>query len=463
MVIINFNNPFKTLIMKLRNYFSSILTVVMMLCSLVFVCSCGDDKDDTPVTTGNIHGYVTDYANANAPIAGATVTLNIKGLAKSTGSDGRFEFTNIEAGTYTLQVMANNYQTTTKQVTVVAGQYANCDFQLKENAVTVSPTNLSFGKDVNTMSITIRNNGANQQSYNISNFPAYLELSSESGFVPANGNELIMVTVKQRYERNQNTQIKVTVGTESIPVNIIVQGTNDTDINNNSGGGGGNNGGEQPSTPTVNDVTRGLLSYYTFDDGTAKNLKDATNNGTVYGSNSTYITDTPNGKGKALSLANHEYVNIPKNVVEGAGAFSISMWVKDFGAGPLFISTFVDDTFNGSPRLYIDDSNYFVADGTEEIYNTAVRFGLSANNYQSSGWHMITATFANRKINLYIDGSLVGNVSHDSKTKGHGNKTCIGGVAQNIQNNAMKVDNVRVYSVALTDTEVANLYEYERQ
>ena len=91
-----------------------------------------------------------------------------------------------------------------------------------------------------------------------------------------------------------------------------------------------------------------------------------------------------------------------------------------------------------------------------------MKFGLAANAYQTKRWHMITATFANKTINLYIDGTLVGKVTHDAKTKGHGNKTCIGGMANGIMNNPMKVDNVRVYGIALTDAEVQSLYNYER-
>lgn len=85
--------------------------------SLLLLYSCSEDET---ILTANISGYVTDYINANSPIAGATVTISTKGISKTTGSDGRYEFTDIEPGTYTLQVAANGYQTTTKQATLYA-------------------------------------------------------------------------------------------------------------------------------------------------------------------------------------------------------------------------------------------------------------------------------------------------------------------------------------------------------
>ncbi|MBQ6681070.1 MAG: LamG domain-containing protein [Prevotella sp.] len=225
-----------------------------------------------------------------------------------------------------------------------------------------------------------------------------------------------------------------------------------------SGGSGSGSGGE-----VSNNYNRGLIDYFTFDDGTGNNSKNPSNNGIIIGDYSLFITDTPNGKGQALQIMDNEYFKIPKNAVEDYSTFSISMWVKDFGGGALFVSTFKGDTFRGSPRLFVDGSNYFMADGTEEIFDTSVRLGPKATSYQSNTWHMLTATFANNKINFYIDGSLAGNATHSSKTKAHGELTGVGGIANGIMSSSMKVDNIRVHGVALTDTEVQSLYNYERQ
>lgn len=68
------------------------------------IVSCTKDEE---VTTGIITGVITDITNANEPIAGATVTVSPTGLSKTTGSDGRYEFPETEAGTYNLTVKAN--------------------------------------------------------------------------------------------------------------------------------------------------------------------------------------------------------------------------------------------------------------------------------------------------------------------------------------------------------------------
>ena len=155
---------------------------------LLFLGSCVKDEE---VLTGTISGFVSDYTNANAPIAGATVTINSKGLTKTTGGDGRFEFSNLEPGTYSIAISANNYQPTTKQVTVYAGQKANCDVQLEKAgaSVEISPMNLSFGQGIEQLSFTISNKGNQSLTYSISNAPDYIEVSPASGTVAAKGNQ----------------------------------------------------------------------------------------------------------------------------------------------------------------------------------------------------------------------------------------------------------------------------------
>ena len=159
---------------------------ILAFFALILTVLSGCAKDEVDMT-GTINGFVSDFANANNPIAGATVTLSSKGLTKTTGSDGRFEFVGIEPGTYTLSVKANNYQATTKQVTVYAGQKANCDFQLEQEKVSIdiSPVNLVFGKDVDQLPFSITNNSTRDLSYSISSFLDYAEVSPMMGTIKA--------------------------------------------------------------------------------------------------------------------------------------------------------------------------------------------------------------------------------------------------------------------------------------
>ena len=106
------------------------LSIFVCLVSILSFFGCASDEQPM---TGTIVGFVSEYANANTPVAGASVVINGKGFTKTTGSDGRYEFADVEPGTYSLAVSADGYQPTTKQVTVYAGQTANCDFQLSRS------------------------------------------------------------------------------------------------------------------------------------------------------------------------------------------------------------------------------------------------------------------------------------------------------------------------------------------
>ena len=205
----------------------SILTTAF--CTCLLVSSCAKDEE---VMTGTIIGLVSDYTNANTAIAGATVTINSKGLTKTTGSDGRFEFSDLEPGTYSIQVSANTYQTTTKQVTVYAGQSANCDFQLEKSSanVEISPMTLTFGQGVDQLSFSIKNNGNQSLYYSISDTPDYVEVSPASGTATSKSSQAITVRIKDRSSITtaRNAQLKVNVGNDSYIVSLSVDAYTDT-------------------------------------------------------------------------------------------------------------------------------------------------------------------------------------------------------------------------------------------
>lgn len=81
--------------------------------------------------TATLSGSVVDVTDGE-PVDDATVTLRPGGRSDDTGLDGFFEFQNLEAGTYTIQVMANGYKTETRDVILVPGETVMMSIPLKK-------------------------------------------------------------------------------------------------------------------------------------------------------------------------------------------------------------------------------------------------------------------------------------------------------------------------------------------
>lgn len=523
--------------------------LALWLCAGLLVAGC--TKDNEKEVTGTINGFVSDYANANAPIAGVTVTLNSKGLTKTTGSDGRYEFRDLEPGTYSLSFVSNNYQPTTKQVTVYAGQTAVCDAQLDRASamIDINPRTLIFGKDIDQASISIVNNSNNSFAYSFSNCPDYIKVTPISGTIAAKGQQAISISINNRKAINEekNGQMTLNVGSDSYTISFTIEPYQAESINidvspqslsfdkdteqltfsitNNSNrsvdysvssnldiltvtpstgalAAGAKNtvtvavtdrkavtekrsgqvtidvegntfvvavsvdkyeesgaSGEDPNpnpNPGSDEVstTRGLLAYYTFDNDNADNAYRDNDHGFIV-EKASFITDTPNGKGKAISLDRENYIKIPSNLLKDKSSFTISMWVKDFGNGYLFKTI---SPYEGSPTLIIKDDN------TMELYFSrwgSVTTGFSFQKYQSSDWHMLTFVYdssnedaSEATIRVIIDGKKVDTLkAYYVSTEGESMQ--IGGT------DPMKTDNVRIHSVALSDAEVAEIYAAE--
>ena len=530
------------------------LFLLLGIIALTLVISCNKDEVDM---SGTISGLVTDYTNANTPIAGATVTLNVKGLTKTTGSDGRFEFVGIEPGTYTLQVSANHFQPTTKQVTVYAGQTANCDFQLSVGAVSVdiSPVTLNFGNATEQLSFTITNNSTGTLSYTISNIPNFVQVSPSTGSVAARGKQAVTVSVINRASITsaRNGQMTVNIGSDSYTISVNVEPyqaeainvditpqslsfDKDTEqlkfmmasnyskdlnytINSNldiltvspdngtlSARGkaeisvtikdrknvttdrnglltisiGGNTYvvnvsvdkyEEDVTPPTPISTNRGLLAFYSFDDNNADDMTGNRYHGAMNGGS--FITDTPNGKGKALSLKAKEYVSIGFNPLSDKTAQTVSMWIKDFNVGTLL--KLQNDQYVYTPTFLISDNMKLAC-----YYNSTRSSICEANtnmvSYQEGMWTMVTLVVSETGLNgsgrtgnltFYVNGRRIDSVQKVSIAS-KGTSMTIGGLimygSQDLYwNSAMKVDNVRIHGVALTDDEVDAIYNAEKQ
>lgn len=529
------------------------LFFLLCLVVCVIVSSCAKDEDNL---NGTIAGLITDYTKANSPIAGATVTLSTKGLTKTTGSDGRFEFKGIEPGTYTLQVSANHYETTTKQVTVYAGQTANCDFQLSTGAVSVniSPVTLSFGNTTEQLSFTITNNSTGTLNYTISNIPNFVQVSPSTGSVAARGRQAVTVTVINRASitTSRNGQLTVNVGSDSYTISVNVEPyqaeavnvdinpqtlsfdkktellkftmasnyskdlnytiTSNLDILTVSPDNGtlaahgtaeigvtvkerknvttSRNGSitismggntyvvnvsvakyeEDVTPPDPISTNRGLVAFYSFDDNNANDMSGNSYHGALSGGS--FITDTPNGKGKAISLKAKEYVSIGYNPLSGKTAQTVSMWIKDFNVGTLFKLQSDQNVY--SPTFLISE-NMKLSCYYNYTKSSLYEANTTMTNYQEGKWTMVTLVVSkaglngNRDtgtLNFYVNGRRIDSSEKLIATKG--TSMTIGGLimygSQELYwNSAMKVDNVRIHGVALSDEEVEAIYNAEKQ
>lgn len=448
--------------MKKKNFLHLLAALLVGVLCVSVTTSCGSD-DDSPAapTTGRIVGIVSDYAHANVPVAGATVTLVQQGAVKVTGSDGRFEFDNLPVGSYTVAVVANNFQSNTQMAYVSAGNVTTCDFSLQRGALDVefSTLSLTFGKNIDQLVFYITNNTNQLLTYSFSDVPDYVKISPLTGSLSPKSKQAVLVSVPDRSKvTTSGTQIvRVNVGTDSYA--IMLTTTNDNVKPEDAGGevpGGGGGGGEDPVPGDKTDVTRGLLAFYNFDDGTVNNAAGSQNNGVLMGDGQ-FITDTPNGKGKALFLDQEQYVNVARNPLADKNVYTVSLWAKDFGYGYLF------STVGHSDYASICVSDDDKINGAE-IDRYWGKFEYDAKSLQSSGWHMITTVQYENVLELYIDGKLSDSVERSWVTV-RGNKMQIGGRCFDSMPWAdpFKVDNVRVYGVSLTEEEVAQLYNYEKK
>ena len=200
------------------------IIVYAFICLLTTACGGSDPVD----VSGGIVGTV--YDSNNNPLQGVAMTLTPLGKTTTTGQNGTYSFSDIDAGSYRVQARKSGFQEDTKSVSVSVGGNSTLDFHLSPAAATLklSQETLDFGNDNTTLTLDIKNTGAATLNWQISEDVSWLQCIPTSGSTSAGGTSSVIVNVDRtglsRGNYSQTLAVSSNGGSAVVKVNVSVQG-----------------------------------------------------------------------------------------------------------------------------------------------------------------------------------------------------------------------------------------------
>ena len=204
---------------------TSFILFLMMASAFCLMTSCVKEK-----SVGSIQGFVNNAVNGE-PIQGVNISLSPTGLSAVTGSDGRYEFINLEPGQYTVQGVKQGYASNTKNITIVAGNVSSGDMMLTPEVAgfRLNVEYLDFQTNFNQLSFKIINTSTSLPvSWNITESMAWLQATPSSGNLQAGQEVAVMVTIdRSQIEQSTTANLSVVAGDQTVvlPVNVTVSGS----------------------------------------------------------------------------------------------------------------------------------------------------------------------------------------------------------------------------------------------
>ena len=207
------------------------LKCLYLLIGFAVVVACTKDEE---VFTGNILGKVTDAVTGEV-LQGVTVTITPGGLSRTMGSNGYFEFRDLDPKQYEIQARKSGFNTNSKTVTVVTDRDASGDIQLtpvvQEGKLELSVSSLNFGSQNSSLSFNILNKGNNSFNWNISGLDKidWLSVSPTTGTLAAGKSNAVTVALKrERITEYKEATLIVNANNESVALKITAEVENKT-------------------------------------------------------------------------------------------------------------------------------------------------------------------------------------------------------------------------------------------
>ncbi|MBP5573668.1 MAG: carboxypeptidase regulatory-like domain-containing protein [Bacteroidales bacterium] len=202
------------------------LTMGILIAFVLGLISCTKEK-----ATGSIQGIVTNV-NTSEPIQGVNISLSPTGASAVTGSDGRYEFHNLEVGNYTVQGMKAGFESNTKNISITAGNVSSGDMQLRPtvSGFRLNVEYLDFSTNFSQLQFKIINASATLPlSWEIMESMNWMTVTPSTGNLQGGQEATITVNI-DRSLIPQSTTANLTVRSADqsvvLPVNVSVSGNN---------------------------------------------------------------------------------------------------------------------------------------------------------------------------------------------------------------------------------------------
>lgn len=205
---------------------TKLFKILLISIGIIMLIACAKDIE---VFTGNIVGKVTDSTTGKV-LQGVSISIKPSGNSQTTGSDGYFEFRDLEPKQYEIQAKKDGYHSNNATVTVVIGQDAKGDIQLtpieEDGILALSVSSLNFGSQNTSLSFSIQNNGNKSFNWNISGLDKidWLSLNPTTGSIAAGKSHAVTVTLnRDRITEYKEATIIVNADKESLPLKITAE------------------------------------------------------------------------------------------------------------------------------------------------------------------------------------------------------------------------------------------------
>ena len=200
---------------------------VYLICTLCLLSgifqACGSKEEVT--TTGGIYGTVLDKEDGE-PIRNAEISLSPGGKTTVVGSNGTYEFVDLEPRLYTVNVTADGYDYNSKTAKVVSGESTACDFHLTKTIINqdleITPTSLNFGTTQNQLSATITNRGTEETAWSLDlGACKWLSATPVSGRIGAGKTQAIIFSVdRSLLQKDETAVVTLSAFGNSYPMNV---------------------------------------------------------------------------------------------------------------------------------------------------------------------------------------------------------------------------------------------------